>query len=64
MLIILSDFSAADCRQLAVILGNSLFVHGGIYDEALGQVPGDFGPAASRWMVGFRFVAGSLEDLI
>lgn len=36
--------------QMAVILGNALFVHGGIYDEALGQVPGQ-SPAAnmSEW---------------
>ena len=27
--------------QLAVILGDALFVHGGVYDEALGQVPGE-----------------------
>eukprot|EP00439_Symbiodinium_sp_Y106_P076599 s716_g15.t1 len=27
--------------QLAVIVGDALFIHGGLYDEALGAVPGE-----------------------
>ncbi|CAJ1432991.1 unnamed protein product [Effrenium voratum] len=33
--------------QLAVILGDSLFVHGGLYEEAIGAMPGE-APAVSR----------------
>ncbi|CAE6946446.1 unnamed protein product, partial [Symbiodinium sp. KB8] len=33
--------------QLAVIVGDALFIHGGLYDDALGAVPGEEGPRDS-----------------